>query len=160
MEEGVPVGTGPLAQQMGRTLVPLSPTPSPGANCNSASVPGASSLEIASLWASTLQRMGLATGALPYAEQVPLGAAYTSQSREATESTSDGEYTHLDPPAAGWAKRERERARSKGKTERTEQEWVHLSRASNSTEGRPWVAVAPESSSWQFYWTKDAEDVR
>lgn len=30
------------------------------------------------------------------------------KSLEATESTSDGQYTHLDPPAAGWAKRERE----------------------------------------------------
>lgn len=81
------------------------------------------------------------------------------QSCEATESTSDGEYTHLDPPAAGWAKRER--AESGGKTERTEQEWVHLSMISNSTtEERPQAGTAPGTSSWHLCRAQDAEDGR
>lgn len=39
--------------------------------------------------------------------------------------------------------RERERAGSGGKTERTEQEWVHLSRISNSTQRRGHGQVQP-----------------
>lgn len=62
----------------------------------------------------------------------PWAQPVSPKSQEAIESTSDGEYTHLDPPAAGWAKRERE-GREGGKTERTEQEGVHLSRISDST---------------------------
>lgn len=73
MEEGVPVGIRPLTRQMGRTLVPPSATPSPGANCNSATSPLPAPYRQA-----PLHQLRPAVGDLPHAAQVPPGTAYTS----------------------------------------------------------------------------------
>jgi len=109
MEEGLPMRMRPSAQWRGRTLVPLSTILSPGANRESATIPFASSMGTASLRASTSPSAGAGYGSSsPCCTGAPVCSLTPPKSHEATESTSDGEYTHLDPPAAGWAKRERE----------------------------------------------------
>lgn len=77
-----PKGIMPLAQHKARTLVLPSTILSAGPNCNSASVPFASCLELVSLWASVCQ-LGMATGALPH--RCPWMQPTPPKSHEATE---------------------------------------------------------------------------
>lgn len=130
MEEGVPVGNGPLARR--RTLVPPSTIPSPGANCDSATIPFASSLGTASpspsAGAGYRSPSPCCTGAPGCSLCLP--KAMKQQRVPVMGNT----HIWILPQQDGL--RERERAGSGGKTERTEQEWVHLSRISNSTQKR------------------------
>ena len=137
------MGIGPSARRTGRTLVPPSAIPSPGANRHSATVPFASSLGMASLQTSASPSAGAGYGSpSPCCTGAPGRSLRLPKAMKQQRVPVMGN-THIWILPQQDGLRERERAGSGGETERTEQEWVHLSRISDSTWRRGHGRVQP-----------------